>query len=605
MAVGDIGGIGPGQVPADIRALAAEVALRNAKPLSATLTPGEILTARVGAALGEGNVALTVRGQTVVANSATPLLPDTLVKLLVQSIGDQPVLRIIDTGAPDNDVLTSTPSSRALALGLPSTAVAALALQAFEQASAPLDPVRLKEAVAQLQALPPSQVPQRAQALALLAQTGLPTTPPFIALAERSAAGNLPNPAAALADLQRLVQSTTTQAPTSASPLAGSAPATSASTPLPATNAPDPNSRPAAASPSSAASSQSPVVSTPGSPVAAPTVTPPTTVVGGQPTTLGSTLPAQGAQVVNALVQQAVTNATTAGFAASTTAEAPPAVPTTSPAATTTPAASGAPLPAALAGAAPTVGPPAVPLSPSAPAAATTLPVPLAPGTPVPATGAPATSLMVSQVPTITTLAGTLVPDLARGGATAVLQAMALAGVRPRETGEVTVPKSEPTLLHRLDVPVEESTPIRATIDSTMRPPHQPQMEAAIAHIMREQAAETVVKPQALVDYDLVVGLPLQVNGQPMPARLAVAERKTSAGTATFLRVDAELTHLGPLSVRISGIEGGPMAITVLGIGPALGALADALPDLNESLRALGLTAGVRVADLREDLDHG
>jgi hypothetical protein len=169
----------------------------------------------------------------------------------------------------------------------------------------------------------------------------------------------------------------------------------------------------------------------------------------------------------------------------------------------------------------------------------------------------------------------------------------------------VTVPKSAPTLLHRLDVPVEETNPIRATIDSTMRHPQQPQIDAAIAHIMREQAAETVVKPQALMDYDLVLGLPLQVNGQPLPARLAVAERKTTAGTATFLRVDAELTHLGPLSVRISGIEGGPMAITVLGTGPALGALTEALPDLNDSLRALGLTAGVRVADLMEDLDRG
>jgi hypothetical protein len=140
--------------------------------------------------------------------------------------------------------------------------------------------------------------------------------------------------------------------------------------------------------------------------------------------------------------------------------------------------------------------------------------------------------------------------------------------------------------------------------DAISRPP-QHHLEAAVAHVMREQAAETVVKPQALVDYDIVLGLPLMVNNQPMPARLAIAERQTSAGTATFLRVDAELTALGPLSVRISGIENGPMAITVLATGPALGALADALPDLSASLRELGLTAGVRIADLAEDLDGG
>jgi hypothetical protein len=117
--------------------------------------------------------------------------------------------------------------------------------------------------------------------------------------------------------------------------------------------------------------------------------------------------------------------------------------------------------------------------------------------------------------------------------------------------------------------------------------------------------AETVVKPQALADYDVVLGLPMLVHGQPLPARLAVAERHTAAGTATFLRVDAELTHLGPLSVRLSGIEGGPMAITIMGSGRSLPALAAALPDLGESLRQLGLTAGLRVADLAEDLSHG
>src|SRR5437764_1257802 len=119
---------------------------------------------------------------------------------------------------------------------------------------------------------------------------------------------------------------------------------------------------------------------------------------------------------------------------------------------------------------------------------------------------------------------------------------------------------------------------------------------------MREQAAETVVKPQALVDYDLVMGLPLQVAGQPLAARLAVAERQTSGGTATFLRVDTELSNLGPLSVRISGMEGGPLAITVLASGAALAELAAAMPALNESLRALGLSVGLRLADLSEDL---
>ena len=561
MAIGDIGGIGPGQVPADVRALVREIALTNAKLLTAALAPGEILTARVGALLGDGNVTLTLRGQTLIANSATALLPDSLVKLMVQSGGDQPVLRIMATGAPDQRVVTSSPASRAIALGLPSTALATVALQAFEQAGAPLDPVRLKEAVAQLQALPPSQVPQRAQALALLAQAGLPALPPFIALAERSATGALPNPAAALAALAEVAEVAEVQRVaqrTSAGVTAGGQ--------------------------QSVAGSQQPVV--------------------GQPPVSVSQLPVLGPQLPVVGVGSPIV-----GVPADTPTTAPP--PPSSPPA---PPAAGSPAPPS----APPSAQPSVPPSPSAnvqvprplvvtpaPAAWSMQPPPLAPGSLVPASSAPAPMITVPLVPTATTLAGTLVPDLARGGATAVLQALALAGVRPRETGEVVPPKSEPTLLHRLDVPVQEIEPIRAGIDSATRQPPQPALDAAVAHVMREQAAETVVKPQALIDYDIVLGLPLQVMGQPLPARLAVAERQTSAGTATFLRVDAELTHLGPLSVRISGIENGPMAITVLATGPALGALAEALPDLNDSLRALGLAAGVRIADLIEDLSHG
>jgi hypothetical protein len=589
MAVGDIGGIGPGQLPVDVRAVLAQVALTNAKALAATLTPGEILLARVGADLGNGNVALTVRGQTLVANSATTLLPDSLIKLVVQSTdADQPVLRLLNAALPDV-VSTSTATARAAALGLPPTALANVALQAFEQASAPLDPVRLKEALTQLQSLPAAQVPQRAQALASLAQAGLPATPPFIALAERSAAGTLPNPVAAVADLQRLVQST------AAAPSTNVPPSTSGSAFLPANGATAIDPHPAALSLRLIENNQS-------SAVVGQTVTPnPPPVVGAS---IISQLPVNSGQVVAALVQEAVTNALAPVLAEPAETTTPAMVPVaTQPAA---PASTVATTPIVVTPAAVTVAPPTVtPSAPPTPAVAIANPLPLVGGGQVPASAAPVTTNDAPRVPLPTSLVAMPMPDLGRGGATAVLQALALAGVRPRETGETVATKSAPTLLHRLDVPVEETDPIRASVDSTTRHPQQPQIDAAIAHIMREQAAETVVKPQALVDYDLVLGLPLQVNGQPMPARLAVAERKTTAGTATFLRVDAELTHLGPLSVRISGIDGGPMAITVLGTGPALGALTEALPDLNESLRALGLTAGVRVADLMEDLDHG
>lgn len=560
MAVGDIGGLGPTARPAEVRPPPGQLALTDARTLPAALALGEVVTARVGQDLGNGNVTLTLRGQTLVANSATTLQPDSLVKLVVQSVGDQPVMRII-TVAPQTPGF-STPQSRAAALGLPATPVALTALAAFEAASAPLDLPRLKEAVAQLQNLPAAQVPQRAQALALLAQAGLPTTPPFIALAERSASGVLPNPAAAVAEVQRLAQAAgitlrPPDAPAGTSPaVGGGQPTVGTATTL---VGPGATVVPGAAPP---------LVANPSATVANP-------VVAGQQPVIGNQPPAAGQPPATSTVP---TNAP-AG------APAPEAQPTAPP-----PAARGAPavstqiVPAPL---------------PSAPA-----PV-LTPGAPVPASAAPAAALALPLIPVVHTLAGTPVPDLARGGATAVLQALALAGVRPRDTSEVHLPKPEPTLLHRLDLPVEEVDASRASLDSTMRHPQQPALEAAVVQVMREQAAETVIKPQSLKDYDLVFGLPLQVNGQPLPARLAVAERQTSAGTATFLRVDAELSALGPLSVRISGIENGPMAITVLAAGPALTALSDALPDLVESLRALGLAAGVRIADLVEDLTYG
>jgi len=659
MAVGDLGGVGgvggiaPGQVPADVRALLAQVALTNAKALAATLTPGEILTARVGEALGNGNVALTVRGQTLVANSATTLLPDSLLKLVVQSIDDgQPLLRLLPAAVPDA-VDTSTPATRAAAVGLPPTALASVALQAFEQAGAPLDPTRLKDALAQLQSLSPAQVPQRAQALALLAQAGLPVTPPFIALAERSATGRLPNPAAAVAEVQRLAQATNPAPSTTPLATVGAFPTTvvpidTAHRPAVGTPPPVLGTQPSAVSaqglpnstpppviggpnPTISVQSSATLSAGPSTALSAPPSAPPTTTVSAAPTTVAASdttqRPAPGTPPSVVSNQPAVS-----GQALPTSAPLPviggsplsisvPPPATTpigpSPAASTVPLATPSTLPPPSA---PIVATPSAAVvtaasvaTPTVTTTASTNPLSPASASPVPATVTPATTIasspvpirMPMPVPMTTTLAGTPVPDLARGGATAVLQALALAGVRPRETGEVLGTKAEPTLLHRLDVPVEQVDPIRATMDSTTRHPHQPALDAAMIHVMREQAAETVVKPQALVDYDIVLGLPLQVNGQPLPARLAVAERKTTAGTATFLRVDAELSYLGPLSVRISGIEGGPMAITVFGTGPALGALAEALPDLNDSLRALGLTAGVRVADLREDLDHG
>lgn len=114
---------------------------------------------------------------------------------------------------------------------------------------------------------------------------------------------------------------------------------------------------------------------------------------------------------------------------------------------------------------------------------------------------------------------------------------------------------------------------------------------------MREHLAEQVFKPKDLSDYDRVVPLPLTTSQVTTPARLAVATRSTGGGAqATFVRVDAEMTRLGRVSIRLSGSDGGgPLAITLIAEPRAGTALAAELPALIADLHQAGIDAAVRV----------
>ena len=601
MAVGDIGGNGGVSgnnaiKSADARTQLIQLSLANVGALTAGLAPGEILTGRVGADLGDGKIALTVLGQTLVASSQTALPPDTMVELLVHSTGDQPILRLLTATFPDTATTTTT-ATRAAALGLPNTSTTAIALQAFEQVGAALDPVRLKDAVAQLQLLPSAQMPQRALALGLLAHAGLPTTTPFIALAERSATGVLPNPAAAFAVLKSSVQTATqqtsrvgdgegmfqqarTQENTPASMLASGAPLLSNQRSL-SNGQPSPGLTAGIIVPSMPANTPlSSGVAGEASPAPESLV-----AVSDQPTAKAispSVNIINAHQVNNAFSPSDVTPSLSSPSAQRLGSIVLTGVPVPSPASPPS-----SPSTSVSSSSAPTIF---IPPAASVASASSTV-------------NAPLTSATI--VTTNATLLGTTIPDLERDGVSAAMQALSLAGVRPRQSAEARSAPVESSLIHRLGALVSApDLPAQAKEVATRYESPIP-IDAAVANVMREQVAETIVKPQALADYDVVLALPMQSQGQPTPARLAVAERQTAGGTATFVRVDAELTHLGPLSVRLSGIEGGPMAITLLGSGPALAALVAALPNLSESLRQLGLTAGLRVADLGEDHPHG
>ncbi|MFM2091247.1 MAG: hypothetical protein RLZZ127_1736 [Planctomycetota bacterium] len=115
----------------------------------------------------------------------------------------------------------------------------------------------------------------------------------------------------------------------------------------------------------------------------------------------------------------------------------------------------------------------------------------------------------------------------------------------------------------------------------------------------REAVAEAVLPGQDMADYDRVIPIPLVVDGQPTPARLAVGgrEARPGQGRAAWVRLDADLAALGPVSIRLSDSGGGPLAITIAARGDGALALADGLPDLIADLDRLGLAAAVRIVE--------
>ena len=113
---------------------------------------------------------------------------------------------------------------------------------------------------------------------------------------------------------------------------------------------------------------------------------------------------------------------------------------------------------------------------------------------------------------------------------------------------------------------------------------------------VHEQVARDLLPPPDLTEYDRVLALPLAIAGQPLPARLAVTTRHSANGTqACWMRLDCELSRLGPVSVRLGGVEGAPVAITLVARPAAAAELAAALPQLTHDLHQLGVEAAVRV----------
>ena len=100
-----------------------------------------------------------------------------------------------------------------------------------------------------------------------------------------------------------------------------------------------------------------------------------------------------------------------------------------------------------------------------------------------------------------------------------------------------------------------------------------------------------------MADYDLVVPFPLFAQQQPVPARIALSNRQHGATEAVFMRIDVELSELGPLSLRFTEMSGNPIGITIFHTPRSQAALQHGLDDLRQDLDALGLESSLRLAD--------
>jgi hypothetical protein len=127
--------------------------------------------------------------------------------------------------------------------------------------------------------------------------------------------------------------------------------------------------------------------------------------------------------------------------------------------------------------------------------------------------------------------------------------------------------------------------------------------ESALAGV-REIAAEHLLPPMHLDDYERVIPLPMMSAGLPEPARLAITTRRTaSGGTACWMRVDCALSQLGAVSVRLSASDGGPVAVTLVADPAAAAILAEALPALTSDLHTRGVVAALRVVAVDGGVD--
>ena len=597
---------------------AASAALRD---LAAVLVPGAVVSGRILEALDNQQYVVLLRGRTLVAQSASRLQQGEVVRVQVEGVGDQITARLLNA---DSGVTPT--ASRLQALGLPQGPAAMLVLSAFESLGAPLQPDRLMVAVAQVnkafdvpvtrpsmtptptpgaeRSLPP---PERlADAFALLARAHLPVSAPFVALALRAAQGDLPDPARALLDLRRVAQAQGVVVPAVeelTKSLGNPGPAQTKEPVLPESSR--------ARATFVAVKPEIPVIlpSATGGNNSGPMRTAPLVPPAPMPTATGLP-PGLPVLPLSGNISPAVALALSPSLL-----PIPPG--TGVPPSAASPAAlvnnslpvNVAPISASVAGlnapAMPSAAEPGLPRLTALVASASGQAVPPLVSSPSSAENLAWRALLADPL-----------PDGSRDGVQGIKRALAMAGLQMKidatdlrtdasmtaaaviDSDERATRSVSPLIRHLAAILAapEQAPPEKRSEGSPPPSPASPTMAEAVVRVAREQVVQTLFPPDRLMDYDRVLGLPLMADGRPSPARLAVAHRSAPGGaTATYLRVDAELDALGPISVRLSGVEGGAMAITLVASALTAAALAAELPDLVTDLRHSGITAGLRV----------
>lgn len=200
-----------------------------------------------------------------------------------------------------------------------------------------------------------------------------------------------------------------------------------------------------------------------------------------------------------------------------------------------------------------------------------------------------------------------LTPKLSTADADApavIRQALELAGVQAREE----TPETRADHQNVKHAPEEHQAQQNPTTLASLLARNLDTVNAPTPERVRETFAQTLVPPDSLAEYDQVIPLALTYQGQPLPARIAVAERTSTSGdSANFVRVDVELGTLGQLSIRLSAARsGGPLSLTIFAPENVQSDLSGAMKDLISDLEALSIPTHARISTLDvQGLDGG